>query len=260
VTRTRRGARPNKRRWVRWGWGHQAFDRRTLAFLATLPLLVALGVVLGLGGQVLVLRSAPPKVTAFQRSSAPGATPASIRKTWRPLERIDLDLVHAVVASEDARFLDHVGFDAKEIGHAVRDAATELEPPRGASTLTQQLAKNVFLSPERTLRRKALEAIYALWMELLLGKRRILELYLNEVELGRGVYGVEAAAQSHYGQSADALSKRRAAELAATLPAPRRANPSRRTPGFNRRVDRVLRRMTEDAALRPRLEDLVRAR
>jgi monofunctional biosynthetic peptidoglycan transglycosylase len=222
-------------------------------FLALLPVLVGVGVVLGMGVQVFALRSGPPEVTAFQAATGDG----SVRKRWRPLARIDLDVLHAVLASEDARFLDHGGFDAKEIGHAVRDAATELEAPRGASTLTQQLAKNVFLSPDRTLRRKALEAVYAVWMELLLGKRRILELYLNEVELGRGVYGVEAAAQAHFGHGAGELSEREAAELAATLPAPRRSNPSRRTPGFERRVERVLRRMREDAALRGRLAKLV---
>lgn len=220
--------------------------------MALIPILVGIGVVLGMGVQVAGLARSAPERTAFQKG------PASIAKRWLPLEAMDADLVFAVVASEDARFLEHGGFDPTEIGEAVKDAAWEGKAPRGASTLTQQLAKNVFLSPERTLRRKLAEAIYAGWMELILGKRRILELYLNEAEMGRSVYGVEAAAQRHFGRSATDLTERQAAELAATLPAPRRANPSRRTPGFERRVQRVLQRMELYPGLKAELQALTR--
>ena len=134
---------------------------------------------------------------------------------------------HAVVAAEDTRFYEHHGFDWKEIGKARAEAAREGTAPRGASTITQQLVKNLYFTTHRSYLRKALEIAITPAAELVLGKDRILELYLNVIEWGPGVYGVEAAAQYHYSRSAADLSRDQAARLAAVVPDPLNRSPSR---------------------------------
>jgi monofunctional biosynthetic peptidoglycan transglycosylase len=143
---------------------------------------------------------------------------------WVPAERIAPALRAAVVASEDQRFFAHRGFDFV----AMRGALGEWrdgERLRGASTISQQLAKNLFLWPGRSVLRKALEAWLTAWLEALWPKERILEVYLNVVELGDGVFGAEAAARRYFGHGAAALDAHEAALLAAMLPSPRRSNP-----------------------------------
>jgi monofunctional biosynthetic peptidoglycan transglycosylase len=146
---------------------------------------------------------------------------------WRPLFGISRDLQHAVIAAEDARFYQHWGIDWE----AVRDAAEEsLERGRfrrGGSTLTQQLVKNLFLTTHSNPLRKLVEAALTPPADLILGKQRILELYLNEIEWGPGVYGAEAAAGYHYRTSADRLTRDQAARLAACIPAPARRRPAK---------------------------------
>jgi monofunctional biosynthetic peptidoglycan transglycosylase len=155
-----------------------------------------------------------------------GGKPYHERFRFVPLNQISLELQHAVVAAEDARFYQHHGFD----WHAMELAAENDERGgrlRGGSTITQQLVKNLFFGTGRSLARKGAEATLVPVAELVLGKQRILELYLNEVEWGPGVYGAEEAAQYYYRTPARRLSADQAARLAAILPAPRKRRPER---------------------------------
>lgn len=148
--------------------------------------------------------------------------PYEVRQQFVPLEQIPLELQHAVIAAEDGRFYQHGGIDWLEL-----EIVTDEGLRRGASTLTQQLVKNLFLTTHRSLLRKAVEFTLVLPAEWILSKNRILELYLNVIEWGPGVYGVEAASQYHYGVSAASLDREQAARLAACIPAPRTRRPER---------------------------------
>jgi len=154
------------------------------------------------------------------------------------LERISRDLQHAVIAAEDSRFYQHGGFDWTEVKNVI-ERDLERGRLRGASTITQQLVKNLFLTTRPSILRKVIEFTLVPPAELILGKRRILELYLNVIEWGPGVYGAEAAARYHYGVSAARLSREQGARLAAVLPAPRRRQPAR----MNAYSVRILERM-----------------
>jgi monofunctional biosynthetic peptidoglycan transglycosylase len=167
--------------------------------------------------------------------------PSKRHWTWVPLSRISINLQRAVIAAEDASFFSHEGFDWEGIRDAALDNLEAGEMKRGGSTITQQLAKNLYLSSERSLFRKAHEALITRLLERDLTKKRILELYLNVAEWGRGVYGAEAAAQHHFGKSAAALTADEAAWLAAMLPAPLRYDPLRKTAALTRRHQRILR-------------------
>jgi len=156
-------------------------------------------------------------------------TPYTVRSVPVPASAISDHLEHAVVAAEDARFYTHHGVDWIAIREAVEDNLERGTAWRGGSSITQQLVKNLFMTTHSTLLRKALEVPLAHAADLILSKARILELYLNVVEWGPGVFGAEAAAQHHYGVSADALSRYRAAALAACLPNPRARTPRRMT-------------------------------
>ena len=162
-----------------------------------------------------------------------------------PLSRISSHLQRAVIVAEDASFFQHHGFDWE----GIRDAASRNwergESHRGGSTITQQLAKNLYLSPKKNYMRKIHEAIITRALEKHLTKRRILELYLNVVEWGRGVYGAEAAARHHFGKSAQDLDPAEAALLAAMLPSPRRYDPLRATPFLTKRQHQILRWMQQ---------------
>ncbi|MFP5386853.1 MAG: monofunctional biosynthetic peptidoglycan transglycosylase [Bacteriovoracia bacterium] len=152
----------------------------------------------------------------------------SIHKDWVSLDEISPHLQKAVIASEDPKFLSHNGFDFEAIARAI-DANKKRKIKVGASTITQQTAKNVFLYPSRTYFRKGLEAYFTILMELLWDKRRILEVYLNVVELGQGVYGAEAASQYYWKKSASKLTQGESQLFAAILPNPRRWNPKKPT-------------------------------
>jgi monofunctional biosynthetic peptidoglycan transglycosylase len=160
------------------------------------------------------------------------------RYTFVPLERIAPDFRHAVIAAEDSRFYQHGGFDWKEVQNALEDSIEEGKV-RGASTIDEQLVKNLFFSTSRSLFRKGIEVTLVPIEELVLSKQRILELYLNVVEWGPGVYGAEAAARYHYRVSAAAISRDQAARLAAILPAPRRRKPQRMNEYSARILDRM---------------------
>jgi monofunctional biosynthetic peptidoglycan transglycosylase len=168
---------------------------------------------------------------------------ARLKHQWVPYERISVNLKRAVVAAEDARFLDHEGFDWEMIQKAMARNEKRGRVIAGASTISQQLAKNLFLSSERSWLRKGQEAIITWMLEDVLSKRRILELYLNVAEWGDGIFGAEAAARRHFGVSASALSAEQAAWLAVILPSPRRYERGRVTPYLAGRVNTVLARM-----------------
>lgn len=207
-SRGRRRAPPQRKRRARRGWW----------IALSLPLIV-LGISVAL---VLPWRWIAPPTTAFmlrdtleRRQNGAGA----IAYRWAPWERISPWLRVAVVAAEDQKFPTHSGFDLVEIARAVEEQRAR---PRGASTITQQVAKNLFLWPGRSLFRKAAEAWLTVLIELLWPKRRILEVYLNVAEFGRGIYGVRAASERHFGVSPASLSLEQACLLAAVLPSPRR--------------------------------------
>jgi monofunctional biosynthetic peptidoglycan transglycosylase len=167
---------------------------------------------------VALFREVPPPITPLmliRRVEGYG-----LDKEWRPLDRISPHLVRAVMASEDAKFCRHHGFDWDAIGDAWKRYRQGAGRLRGASTISMQTAKNVFLWPGRDWARKALEAYFTALIELVWGKRRIAEIYLNVVEWGPGTYGAEAAARLHFHKSAAALSSGEAARLAAILPDP----------------------------------------
>jgi monofunctional biosynthetic peptidoglycan transglycosylase len=152
-------------------------------------------------------------------------------------------LQHAAIAAEDASFFIHEGFDWEGIKDAAIHNLEAGELKRGGSTITQQLAKNLYLSTERSLLRKAREALITRSLEHHLTKERILELYLNVAEWGNGVYGAEAAARHHFGKSAQDLTAEEAAWLAAILPSPRRYDPLRKTAFLSKRHQRILKSM-----------------
>ena len=167
------------------------------------------------------------------------------RIDWVPRSRISRHLQHAVVVSEDIGFFGHEGFDFAEIKIVVEETLSEGKRLRGASTLTQQLAKNLWLSPSRNPIRKLKEVILTRQLESELTKQRILEIYLNVVEMGDGIYGAETAARHYWGISAANLSRRQAAELAALLPSPRRWRPGSESRAYRTRVEIVLERMEQ---------------
>ena len=191
---------------------------------------------------------AAPSLTAFMEERLEELREKNPRarlvRQWVPYERISANLKRAVVAAEDARFLDHEGFDWEMIEKAMVKNERRGHVVAGASTISQQLAKNLFLSGERSWLRKGEEAIITWMMERVLSKRRILEIYLNVAEWGDGgVFGAEAAARHHFGVSAAALSPEQAAWLAVILPSPRRYEHGHLTPYLAGRVDTILARM-----------------
>jgi monofunctional biosynthetic peptidoglycan transglycosylase len=189
----------------------------------------------------------PPSTTAFMERSLETLQAkdpqARLEHKWAPYERISIHLKRAVVAAEDARFLDHEGFDWAAIQKAIEKNEKKGRVVAGASTISQQLAKNLFLSGERSWLRKGQEAIITWMLEDTLSKQRILELYLNVAEWGDGVFGAEAAARHHFGVGAAALNAEQAAWLAVVLPSPRRYGRGRLTPYLSGRVNTVLARM-----------------
>lgn len=188
-----------------------------------------------------------PESTAFMRARLEilqeDEPRARLRHQWVPYQRISVHLKRAVVAAEDAKFATHNGFDWEGIQKAYEKNLREGEIVAGGSTITQQLAKNLFFSGKRTWWRKAQEAVVALMLETVMSKRRILEIYLNVIEWGDGVFGAEAAARYHYGTTAAALSPEQAARLAAVVPSPRRYGPGSNTGYLQRRTQTILARM-----------------
>jgi monofunctional biosynthetic peptidoglycan transglycosylase len=168
---------------------------------------------------------------------------ADLQYKWVPYERISNNLKRAMVAAEDAKFVDHEGFDWEGIQTAMEKNQKKGRVVAGGSTITQQLAKNLFLSPSRSYLRKAEEAVITVMLESFLPKRRILEIYLNVIEWGSGVFGAEAASRKYFGVSAAQLSPEQAARLAAMAPNPRFYERNQGAPGLNRKIGIIVARM-----------------
>jgi monofunctional biosynthetic peptidoglycan transglycosylase len=211
--------------------------------------------ILGAAGLILL----PPLEVAMIRFANPPATPLMgvrwledrfsgstrprVLYSWLGWRALPVPFLKSAWVSEDQRFFHHHGFDWIELHHAIEKAKATGGDPRGSSTITMQCARSLFLWQGHSYVRKALEAYYTVWMEALLSKRRIFELYANVVELGQGVYGVEAASRYYYGVPARRLTDDQAAMLAALLPAPRRWDPRRPSRRLLARQQRILREL-----------------
>lgn len=221
------------RRWIRLFWnGVQWIAGLVVGYYALCTILLA----------VMVWVDPPTTGVQIQRriESWFGEEPYAKRQTFVALRDFDPDIAWAVIAAEDGQFFQHNGVDWDAVEQAVEERQTRGRV-RGGSTITQQLAKNLFLTTHSTYLRKALELPLAYLTDFMLTKERILEIYLNVVEWGPGVYGAEEAAQYHYGRSATRLSRDQAARLAACLPDPRRRKPER----MNRLAGSIMRRMAQ---------------
>lgn len=193
---------------------------------------------------VALLRWLPPPTTAFMLQSrradpATGEPCRRVQYDWVPWSEISREIPVAILVAEDQRFLEHRGFDTNAIGDALRDYASG-EPMRGASTVTQQVAKNLFLWPGRSVVRKGVEAWLTVWIEALWPKRRILEVHVNVAQFGPCVFGVEAASRRYFGIPSAEVSAEQAARLATVLPAPGRMRVEDPGPFAEQRAGEIL--------------------
>lgn len=217
--------------------------KRGLLFLLALAVIYQLWLL----GWVLLWKWVNPGETRFMeirmdelRAKQPDAR---AQHQWLPYERISPHLKRAIIAAEDGKFVEHGGFDWEGIQNAIKKNQKKGRFVAGGSTISQQLAKNLFLSPTRSLFRKGEEAVITVMIEALWDKERILEVYLNVIEWGHGVFGAEAAARHHYGVSAAQLSPDQAARLAAMVPSPRFYDRNRNAPSLGRRTATIRARM-----------------
>ncbi|WP_375758968.1 monofunctional biosynthetic peptidoglycan transglycosylase [Corallococcus exercitus] len=228
------------------GWGRWALA-------GWLLLALWLGVEFARLPDVASLRTQNPRTTALMAQRADEALEAGkkprVRQAWVSLGAVAPHAVDAVLISEDARFYRHEGVDWTEVENAFEQSVREARLGRGASTLTQQLAKNLYLSTDRSLLRKGKELLLARQLESHLSKQRILALYLNVVEWGEGVYGIEAAAREHFGVPARSLSVAQGAMLAGMLPAPRRWLPAQRPETLRTRAGVIVGRLEREGRI-----------
>lgn len=197
-------------------------------------------------GSVMLYRYIPVPVTPLMARNAVSAAlkgePTTFHHDWVSMDKISSHLASAVVASEDQRFYQHNGFDWKEIGNAIEERKSG-KRKRGGSTISQQTAKNVFTFCTATWARKAIETYYTILIEWLWPKERILEVYLNSIEMGPSIYGAEAVAQQHFGKSASKLTRSECALIAATLPNPNRYSSKKPSNYMRRRQSAILKQM-----------------
>lgn len=198
-------------------------------------------------GWVLFWSWANPGTTKFMeirllelREKKPDAV---LKKTWVPYDKISVNLKRAIIASEDAKFVDHEGFDWEGIQKAMEKNQKKRRLVAGGSTITQQLAKNLFLTPDKSYFRKLEEAVITLMIETCWSKRRIFEVYLNVIEWGNGVFGAEAAARHYFNSSAAQLGAEQSARLAGMVPNPRYYDKNRGAPGLAKKTVIILGRM-----------------
>jgi len=204
-------------------------------------LAMSLVLVFGLIGPVTVTvayRFVPPPITYLMVQRM--FEGKGFERHWRPIDEISPQLVRSVIAAEDARFCEHHGFDFEAMEKAFAHNAKS-KKVRGGSTISQQTAKNVFLWPQRSYVRKGLEAYFTVLIETIWGKRRIMEVYLNSIEWGPGVYGAEAAARKNFGVGADKLTPAQAARMAAILPSPLKWRAAKPGPYVKKRSGRITR-------------------
>jgi monofunctional biosynthetic peptidoglycan transglycosylase len=223
-------------------WRPLVFAWKAFCYTLGTTLLVAIAVQLWFLSHLIYWSNFNPSSTAFMERylEKPGAR---VRHVWVPYPRMSEHLKRAVVAAEDAKFLDHEGFDWEAITKAMQKNESRGKVVAGASTISQQLSKNLFLSGSRSWLRKGQEAAITWMMERTLSKRRILEIYLNVAEWGEGIFGAEAAARHHFGVPAAALTPEQAVWLAAILPSPKRYERGRRTPYIEGRMVTISSRM-----------------
>ncbi|UFH53070.1 monofunctional biosynthetic peptidoglycan transglycosylase [Spirosoma sp. KNUC1025] len=231
----------------RWGKArHFMRERPRLECIYRLTVRVFLWLFFGSLGYVIVLKYVPVWITPLVISrwiDTIGTDESGhVYKKWRSYDTISKEAALAVVASEDQAFPTHWGFDFDEIQDAIQENQYR-KRPRGASTISQQVAKNVFLWNGRSYIRKGLEVYFTVLIELIWGKKRILEVYLNVAETGPMTFGVEAASQRYYGHSAEALSRNEAARIAAVLPNPRQFSISNPSNYIQRRTRQITRQM-----------------
>jgi monofunctional biosynthetic peptidoglycan transglycosylase len=221
--------------------------RRLLLWLVVLPLLLVLALQLYFFLQIGWWVEHNPSSTSFMRQQLAELQKkdpnARLRFEWVDYERISGNLKRAIIASEDANFSGHEGIDWDALQKAYEKNAKRGKVVSGGSTITQQLAKNLFLSGERSYLRKGQEVVIAYMLEYWMDKERIFEIYLNVVEWGNGVFGAQAAARYYYGVPASSLSASQAARLAVMLPNPRYYDAHRQSPYLVRRAGLILRRM-----------------
>jgi monofunctional biosynthetic peptidoglycan transglycosylase len=203
--------------------------------------LILLALFMGPPIVILSYRAVPPPVTPLMLIRA--AEGYGLTKDWVPLHEISPHLQRAVIAAEDAKFCVHRGFDWEAVDNAIERYQSGRRHLLGASTISMQTSKNLFLWPGRTFLRKGAEAYLTVWLEALLPKERILELYLNEIEWGPGIYGAEAAAREFFGASAARLTASQAALMAAVLPNPLYWRADRPGPGTRARANVIAARM-----------------
>ena len=205
-------------------------------------------------GRIASLNWFNPKSTAFMDAERARleqlVPPKPIVQVWVPYHRISPSAKRAVVAAEDAAFTQHDGVDWRAVEQAFKDNLSRGKLARGGSTITMQLTKNLYLSASRSFLRKGAEFVLTGMMELLLDKRRILEIYLNVAEWGVGIFGIEAAARHYFGVSASQLSDAQSAWLASILPAPKRADRNREAPWIAQKADVIQARMQQVAVPR----------
>jgi monofunctional biosynthetic peptidoglycan transglycosylase len=220
---------------------------RLVAWIAVAVSALVLVWLAWVAGHIAWWASHPPTETSFmaqRMAEARAKNPAAkLAYRWVDYGAIAPALKRAVIAAEDAKFVDHEGFDWDGIEQALAKNQKRGRIVAGGSTITQQLAKNLFLSPTKSYFRKAQEAVITVLLEAMLPKRRILELYLNVIEWGNGVFGAEAAARRYFGVGAGALSVEQAARLAAMAPNPRFYERNQGAPGLNRKIGIIIARM-----------------
>ena len=197
----------------------------------------ALALLVGPPAWVTLYRFIPPPLTILMIER--GLQGHGLDHRWTPIRRISPAMTRAVIASEDSRFCAHHGFDLRAIDAAARHNRDRPGSVSGGSTISQQTAKNVFLWPERSWARKGAEAVFTVLIEAIWGKRRIMEVYLNTVEMGPGIYGAQAAAAHYFHRSAASLSQAQADRLAAILPSPLRWKAAAPGPYVRRRSGRI---------------------
>ena len=226
---------PRRSRWSRWVCGALGVAFGYVAYVyLTIP-------------DVRVLATTDPDTTAFielRRDEAHDAGKSfTLRRQWVPYGRISSQLKRAVIVAEDSAFFEHEGLDYEQIRESIESSLEEGGAARGASTITQQLAKNLYLSPSRNPVRKLREIVITRRLETALTKRRIFEIYLNSIEWGDGIFGCEAAARAYFGKSAAQLGASEAALLAGAIINPRVHSPAKPTRRLLRRQQIILRRM-----------------
>lgn len=216
---------------------------KIVLFIILIPVVIFIGMYIAAPNGSEFIRKNPQTTALIRQRTAEyrkAGKKVTVQWKWVPISKISSNIIHAVILAEDSRFYEHIGFDVEAIKYALEKNMKRKKYAVGGSTITQQLAKNLYLSTKKSIPRKAQELIIAFKMDRCLSKRRILEIYLNVIEFGRGIYGVEAASQHYFGKSAANLSIGEASRLISIMPSPRRHSPYDGSRFTERRRKRLL--------------------